>query len=190
MNEERPYKRKAVGQRIGQLRRYLALTQIEFAKELNTSVMITEIAEHGIRSDLKDDTAFDISAGALLRLANQIAARFGVSLDWLMYGYGTAFRESPLPHVKNDEITLFFPMTISDKSLADEMYNALLLMNSSLQYESERLALQRAILESIVEKYRLYRQHADASGNSDCANLACKRMLDVINQRPSPMSYN
>ena len=44
---------------------------------------------------------------------------------------------------------------------------------------------RQAMLESIVEKYRLYRQYTDSSGGSEHASLACKQMLEVLNHHKS-----
>ena len=185
MNEATSLDQRAIDKRIGLVRKKAKLTQIEFAKKLNLPVMITEIAEHGIRSDGGSHMQFTLSMDTLMRIIKRISEKFSVPVDWLMYGFGIGITTNDIPFPSNDETTLFLPVTISDRSLANEMYNALILMSANGQYESERLNLQRAMLESIIEKYRLYKQHVDSSGNSEYANSACIRMLDVINRLKS-----
>lgn len=185
MNDRKPFDREAVGWRIGMVRRKARLSQIDFAKKLKIPVMITEIAEHGIKSDDDAAVSFDLSINALLHLMTQISDKFDVPYDWLMHGNNAPYRADEVPSSLNNEVTLFLPMTISDSSLASEMYDALIMMSTSRQYESERYNLQKAMLESIVEKYRLYRQHTDSSGDKEHANLACRQMLEVINRHQS-----
>jgi len=186
MYENESLNRKAVGKRIGLIRKKAKLTQPEFAKKLNMPVMITEIAEHGIKSDDNANVSFNLSMSELVRLLKLIADKFNVPIDWLMYGYGKVFNADEISFYANDEITLFFPMTISDRSLANEMYDALILMSTNRQYETKRLELQRALLESIVEKYRLYKQHTDYSGNNEYADCAREQMLEVLSRHQPP----
>ena len=185
MNEATSLNQKAIGKRIALVRKKANLTQIEFAKKLDMPVMLTEIAEHGIRSDAGDYVSFNLSIETLIRILKRISEKFDIPIDWLMYGYGIVFTTNELPLPSNEEATLFLPVTISDKSLANEMYDALILMSANRRYETERLNIQKAMLESIIEKYNLYKQHLDSSGSSEYANLACRQMLDVINHHKS-----
>lgn len=185
MNDYQPFDREAIGRRIKTVRKQAKLSQVEFSKKLKTPVMITEIAEHGIKADSDAAITFNLSANALVRLLKMISDKFNVSFDWLMYGYDTPGQWEDISPSSNEEITLFLPMTISDRSLASEMNDALIMMSSSRRYETERYDLQKAMLESIVEKYRLYRQYTDSSGGSEHASLACKQMLEVLNHHKS-----
>lgn len=177
--------REEIGRRIGNLRRREGLSQAEFAKKLNMPVLVTEIAEHGVRSDMGGDIVFDLPSNELHHLLKLISEKFDVPLKWLMYGYDILFYLGDIP-VPDDEITLYFPMTISPRSLSCEMNDAMILMNNPRGCEEERLKIQRDILESIVEKSNLYKQHADFIGNKELADLATKEILASLNRYRSP----
>lgn len=177
--------REEIGRRIGNIRRREGLSQAEFAKKLNMPVLVTEIAEHGVRSDMGGDIVFDLPSNELHHLLKLISEKFDVPLKWLMYGYDILFYLGDIP-VPDDEITLYFPMTISPESLSSEMSDAMILMNNPFGHEDERLKIHKDLFESIVEKCNLFNQYADFSGNTELANLAGKKMLSSINRYRSP----
>lgn len=181
MDANRPLNREAIGKRIRQVRRKAGLTQNEFAKRLQTPVMLTEIAEHGIR--LADGTvseSINISAKQFVQLLESISNVYNVPLDWLMYGENATFETDKSVRTDDEELTLYLPVTICDKSLVDEMNDALILMRINLCTPVERIALQRRLMVSIVQKYRLYKQYTKLSGNIQYADIACKRMRDSL----------
>jgi transcriptional regulator with XRE-family HTH domain len=181
MDANRPLNREAIGKRIGQVRKKAGLTQNEFAKRLQTPVMITEIAEHGIR--LADGTvseSINISAKQFVQLLESISSVYNVPLDWLMHDEGAALETDKSASPNDEELTLYLPVTICEKSLVDEMNEALILMRINLCTPIERIALQRSLMVSIVQKYRLYKQYAKLSGNIQYADSACNRMKDSL----------
>lgn len=177
--------REETGRRIGIIRRREGLSPTEFAKALNIPAMVMEIAEHGVRSDQYANLTLDLPPSELMRILKLISEKYDVPLNWLTYGYDILFYASDAPAIE-EEITLFFPMTISPRSLSCEMNDAMILMNNPRGCEEERLKIQRDILESIVEKSNLYKQHADFIGNKELADLATKEILASLNRYRSP----
>jgi len=186
MEEKKPLDRGAIGKRIAQVRKKAGLTQIEFARKLQVPVMITEIAEHGIRSADDVVVPINISIKELVRLLQRISSIFDVPIAWLMYGEGKRLKTSECTIPCREELTLYLPVTICDRSLADEMNEALLLMDMHPSHAEERAVIQRDRLEAIIQKYCLYQQHADCSGSVQCAARARTQMLDAINRYRSP----
>jgi len=177
--------REDIGRRIGIIRRREGLSPTELAKALNVPATLTEIAEHGIRSDLQDEMKPTLPTNELLNLLKLMSEKFEVPLNWLTYGYDVLFYTNDVP-APDDEVTLFFPVTISPRSLSCEMNDAMILMNNPIGCAEERLSIEKNILESIVEKLHLYQQHESLMGNKELADFAGKQMLASINRHRSP----
>lgn len=173
--------RQGIGRRIGQVRRKAGLTHIEFASKLNTLVMVSEIAEHGIR-ELTGRTAapIDISMKELLELLKMISRVYNVPLEWLMHGNGTARELNAYAKPSPEEMTLFLPVTISGDSLVEEMNRTLSLVEKDEIRAAERNALHREYLHSILHKLYFYEQFAGSSELAETAKLARRRMRDAV----------
>ena len=110
----------------------------------------------------------------------KISRTFSVPMDWLLYGKGEAVGLDQGILSSKEEVTMYFPVTISGQSLVDEMNWALTLVVAESHCHAELTVLQREHMESIVQKYNLYEQYADHAQIIRCANAARKRMISSI----------
>lgn len=181
MENKRDPDRKAIGKRIGQIRRRAGLSPIEFADRLQIPVLIMEIAEHGVKeADNASHGPFHIPTQDLMRLLKRISRQFHVPMDWLRYGENppAGLDEYVIP--SKEELTLYLPVTISGPSLVAEMNRTLILVDPSPRLDAERTEIHREYLDNILQKHCFFRQYVIDAGIAESADLARRQMLEAL----------
>ena len=181
MTDSQQMNMRAIGKRIGMVRRMNGLSPLEFARRLQVPALIAEIAEHGLReSNGQGLSAQYLPVGEMVEFLRAVSRAFDVSADWLAHGRGDVSTELAACEWSRDELTIFFPVSISEHSLADILNQLLALMDTGACLAEQILAAQQEYAGLIVEAYKRYDYYAMRAGRVERASSTKHRLLDML----------
>ena len=114
-------------------------------------------------------------------LLENISREYGIPMGWLLQGTGKVIL--PEADMPDDELTLYFPVAVSSRSLLNDLKKLMHLLQLHLLADPERKSIEKNVLDPFFLKYRAYLSCMTQIGKPEIALAARKQILDFCNSK-------